>query len=81
MSTGDDHPHAFAQPTPLWLTFPHLGRTYRVIGWEHHNGNYCPIILNIIGPRIGLGNTIHSLGSGSWPIQYSDTYPDNPGDS
>lgn len=66
---------AIPQNTPLYLTFPHIGRTYRVIGWEQHpdTTKWRPIILNNTGDSIGLGVALDSLGRGTWPVHYHDT--------
>lgn len=71
---------AFGQPTPLWLHFEHIGRTYRVIGWELANNTWRPIIISMHGDRRGLGVALDSVGAGTWPIHYLDTPPDIPGD-
>lgn len=76
-----DHIDYMTQPTPLWLHFEHIGRTYRIIGWQRNdNGFWCPIILSQHGEHRGLGIALQSVGAGTWPIHYTDTPPDNPGD-
>lgn len=67
---------AIPQTTPLWVTFPHLGRTYQVIGWERHNGYYSPIIINTLGPHMGLGTPLRGLGGGAWPVTFTTTPPE-----